>query len=177
MSTIYVLTGPSFSGKSTIASMLGYPRNVTSTTRQPRPGEIHGVHYHFLNRDDFLQGVGEGAFIEHASYDGNLYGTSSSSVADSLKQGNVVLNVMEMEGTLKLKSLFPNEVTTIFLSADLETLISRSKEREADMKEKRSRIQTLKDELAQAYHCDFSIKNEDLEKTLKTIRWIIEERM
>lgn len=177
MSNIYVLTGPSFSGKSTVASQLGYPKMLTSTTRVPRNGEVHGVHYSFLSRGQFETGIKNEDFIEHAVYWGNYYGTSVESVQTALETGEIILNVMEMEGTMKLKSLYPNQVTTIFLSADLETLLERANNREDAPEVIQSRIESLQQEISQAYLCDISIKNEDIEKTLKIIRWLIDERI
>ncbi|KAJ3564104.1 hypothetical protein NP233_g8519 [Leucocoprinus birnbaumii] len=88
-----VLSGPSGVGKSTLLARLfaKYPDSfgfsVSHTTRPPRPGEVDGTHYHFVSHDDFKGLIADGAFIEHAEFSGNFYGTSFATVRGIQAQG------------------------------------------------------------------------------------------
>lgn len=70
---------------------------VSHTTREPRPGEIHGESYHYISRDEFARLIGADAFIEHAEFNGNLYGTSKQTVVDQAAKGSIVVLDIEME--------------------------------------------------------------------------------
>lgn len=76
---------------------------VSHTTRKPRAGEIDGVSYHFVSEDTFQSLIGQGAFIEYAEFNGNLYGTSKQTVIDQKSRGSIVLLDIEMEGVKQLK--------------------------------------------------------------------------
>ena len=97
---LLVLAGPAGSGKTTLCERMvaetpGFSRVVTTTTREPRPGEVNGVHYHFFSADEFDRRVAEGAFLEWAwVHRKNRYGTLASSVLDPLSGGgNLIINV------------------------------------------------------------------------------------
>lgn len=76
---------------------------VSHTTRKPRPGEVEGTSYYYVSRDKFESLITEGSFIEHAEFNGNLYGTSKQTVIDQTAKGSVVLLDIEMEGVKQLK--------------------------------------------------------------------------
>lgn len=84
-----VLVGPSGAGKSTLVKYLqgkaadSFAFSVSSTTRKPRDGEVNGVHYHFVSKDDFLADVAAGMFLEHQEVHGNFYGTHRKQVEDA----------------------------------------------------------------------------------------------
>lgn len=98
-----VISGPSGAGKSTLLKRLlaKYPDrfgfSVSHTTRAPRAGEQHGREYHFTDRDEFIQLVEDGRFVEHAQFGSNLYGTSVKAVKDVAEQGRVCILDIEME--------------------------------------------------------------------------------
>jgi guanylate kinase len=177
MARIYVITGPSFVGKTTVAELLGLPKNTTSTSRVIRPGEIDGVHYYFKSRPQFEAMIEAGELVEHTTYNGHYYGTSVEAVQKALAGDTVLVNVMEIEGTLRLKELFPDQVTTIFLSADYVTLCERAEQRDDLPEVIEERKMQLKEELLQAHLCDYVIKNVELDKTIKTVSWLIAEGM
>ncbi|ERT02428.1 guanylate kinase [Sporothrix schenckii 1099-18] len=90
-----VLSGPSGVGKSTLCKRLlaahpgVFAMAVSHTTREPRPGEVHGVSYYYISQDEFARLIGADAFIEHAEFNGNLYGTSKQTVVDQAAKGDV----------------------------------------------------------------------------------------
>ena len=104
-----VLCGPSGSGKSTLVTKLTaeFPDNfgfsVSHTTRTPRAGEEQGVHYHFTERATMEQLVGQGAFLEHAVFGGNMYGTSRAAVARVAGEGKICVLDIDTQGVRQLK--------------------------------------------------------------------------
>ena len=104
---LLVLSGPSGVGKTSVAEGLladaRFGRAITATTRSPRSGERHGRDYLFLSRDDFLEGVAAGRFLEHAEVHGNLYGTPRESVDRVRAEGRVCLLVIDVQGAAILR--------------------------------------------------------------------------
>ncbi|XP_076822390.1 guanylate kinase-like isoform X2 [Clavelina lepadiformis] len=105
-----VFSGPSGSGKSTLLNLLfkDFPNSfgfsVSHTTRQPRPGEVNGKHYHFTTVDQMETEIKEGKFIEYARFSGNLYGTSKMAVQDVLDSKRVCLLDIDEQGVKSLKA-------------------------------------------------------------------------
>ena len=127
---LIVLSGPSGSGKGTIIKSLLSSRkdtvlSISVTTRQPRPGEVDGVHYFFRTRDEFEEMIASDTLLEYAEYNGNYYGTPKKAVTDMLEQGRDVILKIEVEGAMNIKRLYPDSVTVFILPPDYETLRSR----------------------------------------------------
>ncbi len=109
---LVVVSGFSGAGKGTIMKRLlekydGYALSVSATTRDPRPGEKDGRDYFFLNKETFEEKIDAGAFIEHANYCGNYYGTPRDYVEKNLNEGYDVLLEIEIQGALKIKEQYP----------------------------------------------------------------------
>ncbi|MEO7125156.1 MAG: guanylate kinase [Nakamurella sp.] len=105
---LFVVSGPSGVGKSTVLAKLrkvhpGLWFSVSSTTRSPRPGDVDGVSYHFVDRDTFEQMVAHGEFLEHAVYAGNGYGTPRAAVVERLTAGVDVLLEIEVQGARQVR--------------------------------------------------------------------------
>ena len=99
----FIIAGPSGVGKGTIIQALFAQQknlyfSVSATTRAPRPGEVDGVHYHFLTREQFLRWIEEDAFLEHAEYIGNFYGTPKRYVDEAMDRGEDVILDIEVQG-------------------------------------------------------------------------------
>lgn len=120
---LILLMAPTGSGKGSLVQYVKeqYPTihfAVSCTTRAPRPGEIEGVSYYFLSRNDFEKKVAAGDFLEWAEYGGNLYGTLKSEVIERLSAGEVVLNEIELQGIEQLIQLVPvAHRTVIYIEA------------------------------------------------------------
>ena len=103
-----VLVGPSGAGKSTIVKYLQskapdcFAFSVSSTTRKPREGEVNGVHYHFVTKEDFLADVEEGNFLEHQEVHGNFYGTHKNQVEEAQNQGMICILDIDVKGALEV---------------------------------------------------------------------------
>ncbi|CAO3612772.1 unnamed protein product [Cunninghamella blakesleeana] len=108
-SKIFVISGPSGSGKSTLLKRLfaEYPTtfgfSVSHTTRGPRPGEVDGKDYHFVEKSVMESEVAEGKFIESATFSGNMYGTSIKAVQDVVDSGKVCILDIDMQGVKSVK--------------------------------------------------------------------------
>lgn len=117
---IFILSGPSGSGKGTVlkSAMKNHPDmflSVSATTRPPRTGEVDGVHYHFISDDAFLQMVERDELLEHAGYAGNFYGTPRIPVDEALAQGRDVMLEIDVQGAQQIYAKRPDAVR-IFLA-------------------------------------------------------------
>ena len=106
---LIVISGPSGAGKGTICKALlekhkDIHLSVSATTREPRQGEVHGVNYYFLNKDEFLKKVEEDDFLEWAEVYGNCYGTPKSNVQELLDSGKDVILEIDIQGALRRNS-------------------------------------------------------------------------
>jgi guanylate kinase len=119
---LFVVSGPSGAGKDTLVDALRemLPRlrySVSATTREPRPGEVHGEHYFFLSREEFERRSRARGFLEWREYNDNLYGTPRDFVEDTLTEGYDLIMKPEVNGALAIKRAFPDAVL-IFLAPD-----------------------------------------------------------
>lgn len=120
-------------GKSTVLAALRAARpdlwfSVSATTRRPRPGDVDGVHYHFVDRAAFQRMVAGGEFLEHASYAGNGYGTPRTPVAERLAAGIDVLLEIEVQGARQVRlapDLGPDAVLIFIAPPSREELVRR----------------------------------------------------
>jgi guanylate kinase len=179
---VVVLTAPSGAGKTTIAknllAELPWLRfSVSATTRPPRPEEVHGKDYYFLNKTTFDAYVKKGSFLEWEEfYNGRRYGTLRSSVEEQLKKGYFILFDVEVKGAVNLKNVFGDDCLSIFIKPpDMQTLknrlLSRGTEDEASLL---TRLQRAEMELQQAHTFDKVVVNDDYETAYKQVRDLIE---
>ena len=127
---LIVISGPSGAGKGTICKALLEKRqdievSVSATTRNPRDGEIDGVNYHFLKKEDFLKKLEQGDFLEYAQVYGNFYGTPKSNVEEVLESGKNVILEIDIQGALKVKEKATEGVFIFILPPSMEELKQR----------------------------------------------------
>ncbi len=106
----FIISGPSGVGKSTVLSALLEKRpnlyfSVSATTRDPRPGELDGIHYHFMDAESFRKWIAMDQFLEYAEYVGNFYGTPKRFVDEAMNQGKDVILDIEVQGAAKVRSI------------------------------------------------------------------------
>jgi guanylate kinase len=153
LGNVFVITGPSGVGKGTLIRtlLLRVPElglAVSATTRRPRPGETHGVDYHFLSEDEFERRVREGEFVEHARYSGRRYGTLRSELEQRLAGGHPVVLEIEVQGARQIREAVPEAVQIFIAPPSEEALRARLVGRGTDDPEQVSaRLDTAREEL------------------------------
>jgi len=166
-----VLAGPTAVGKGTVSADLRarYPHiwlSVSATTRDPRPGEIDGVHYQFLGPDAFAEAVAAGQFLEWAVVHGrNSYGTLRAPVEEKLAAGEPVVLEIDLQGARQVRAAMP-EARFVFLAPpSWDELVRRLVGRGTEGPEERERrLATAKVELAAAAEFDHVIVNDDVQR-------------
>ena len=147
-SVILIISGPAGSGKTTLCNQLlaefsgRIRRIVTTTTRNPRPGEIEGVDYHFLSREAFQTGINNGEFIEWAEVHGRFYGSRKTHVLGLIKEGaDLLLNIdvqgaRAFRGDSSINEVLPGRIHTVFIKPQsLAQLQQRLEKRGSDKAE------------------------------------------
>ena len=137
---------------------------VSATTRPRREGEVEGVDYHFLGRDDFERRVAAGEFLEHVTYAGNLYGTLASEVDRRLAQGRSVILEIELIGARAVRRRLPDAVAVFIAPPSMEELARRLRDRGTEDEEDIARrLAAGETELAAMAEFDRVIVNQDRE--------------
>jgi len=187
---LIVISAPSGGGKTTLCDQLlaSHPdvtRVVTCTTRQPRTGELPGVHYHFLSRAAFLNKIVGGEFLEHASVYENLYGTLKADVLAKLESGRHVLLNIDVQGAEAIRKTalanpaFAARLVTVFLTppslADLEQRLVR---RQADSAEGRAlRLKQAAAEVSEWHRFDYLIVSTTIAEDLRRMEVVLEAEL
>ncbi|KAJ5636603.1 guanylate kinase [Penicillium longicatenatum] len=170
-SRIIVISGPS--GKLFDAHPDTFAFTVSHTTRAPRPCEIEGTNYFFVNSSKFADLVSQGAFVEHAKFGGNQYGTSQQTISDQIAKGRVVVLDIEMDGVKQMKANPSIDARYIFISPpNFEALAKRLRGRGTEKDEAiQKRLAQAKAELdyAQTGAHDKIIVNDDLQVACKEL--------
>ena len=168
---IVVLVGPSGSGKTAVAE--NFEKLTTCTTRDPREGEINGIHYNFFTHEKFVEMLHENCFVEYSEYAGNLYGTRFEELDKALTANKEVVIVMDVNGAKAIKERYPNNSISIFLDRNKYDLIMAILERKISNEEKTKRIIQLDEDDKAREHCDYVVKNEILTDTINNVRKIM----
>ena len=177
--TLFVVTGPSGTGKGTVLHQVledleDVVMSVSATTRQPRAGEVHGVHYYFLTREEFEAGIAEGNFLEHAQYVENFYGTLARPVEENLALGRDVILEIEVKGALQVQQKRPDAVLIFIAPPSFEELERRLVGRGTESLEKiQKRLTTAKEEMEQMDRFDYVVVNDEVHKAAKELEQIV----
>jgi guanylate kinase len=177
-----VLSAPSGGGKTTIARSLvsreeDFAFSVSATTRSRRGGEVHGVDYWFLSREEFVRRVERGEFAEWAEVHGDLYGTPLSSLAAAGRGGRHVILDIDVQGARQIREAVPQALLLFILPPSVDILLSRLKARGTEEGPAiRRRLSTARDELEAAEAFDFFVVNDDLERAIGEVRTIARTR-
>ena len=176
--SMLVISGPSGAGKSTICKrLLTDPRvefSVSATTRKPRPGEVDGRDYQFLQPQDFRRMIAEGAFLEHAEVYGNLYGTLREPVRAALAKGNVYLLEIDVQGANQLRALGEPGLYVFIAPPDFEELRKRLVARGTEAPEVlERRLHKAEDEWRERVNYDHIVVNDDLDRAVAEVRRLV----
>ena len=161
-----MVSGPAGSGKGTVNGMLlesdEYVYSVSATTRAPRPGEVDGVNYHYLTREEFEARIARGELLEYTEYCGNYYGTLLSETEAVLQSGKNLVLEIEVVGALNVKRRYPDAVAIMMLPPSFAVQEARLRGRGTETEEKiLARLEQTKWEVSQLEHYDYVIYNHD----------------
>lgn len=178
---VLIISGPAGSGKTTLCDRMEAEFNqirrlVTTTSRDPRPGEKNGIDYHFLSEEDFKKGIEDGAFIEWALVHGRYYGSRKTHLTEALDSGHHLLFNVDVQGARALRetlqTFLPPEarLASIFIQPrSINQIRERLQLRQTDSSDEiERRITTARDEMKEASNFDFQIlsgsKSDDFQK-------------
>lgn len=161
-----VVSGPAGSGKGTVNAMLlereDFAFSVSATTRAPRPGEVDGVNYHYITREDFLSRIDSGDMLEYTEYCGNFYGTPLKEAEEVLRSGKNLILEIEVEGARNVKAKYPDAVLVLLLPPSYSIQEARLRGRGTETEEKiLERLARAKEEVALADCYDYVVYNYD----------------
>nr|WP_227711816.1 guanylate kinase [Sneathiella sp. P13V-1] len=175
-----VLSSPSGAGKSTISRALlenddRLSMSVSATTRKPRPGEVDGKDYFFMEPVDFNLLVNKGQLLEHAKVFDNYYGTPSKPVEDALSEGKDILFDIDWQGTQQLAQKAGDDLVSIFiLPPSTKSLETRLKTRAQDSDEVVARrMSKASEEISHWAEYDYVVVNDDLERCIGEVKAIL----
>jgi len=173
---ILILSGPSGAGKSSLIKKIedeigAYYFSISTTTRPMRKGEIDGVHYHFVSKEQFEKDIEDENFLEYAIVHGNYYGTSIKPVKKALKEGKLVLFDIDVQGHDAVQKRLADISTSVFITTPtLKELEQRLVARGTDQQEIiDKRIEMAKREVQRICEYDYLIINDDLDTAAKVL--------
>lgn len=177
---LVVISGPSGVGKGTVRKALfempkhNLTYSVSMTTRKMRPGEVDGVDYYFVSKDEFEKKIEEGKLLEYAEFVGNYYGTPLDKVNEQLDNGNEVVLEIEVEGAQQVKQKMPDCVSIFIVPPGKEALYDRLRARGTESEEIiEQRIQKANREFKKAYLYDYIVVNDEVSNAADRIMAII----
>lgn len=177
--TLFIITAASGTGKTSLVKQLIATTNdlavsVSHTTRQPRVGEIHGEHYYFVARDEFVKLIHQSAFLEYAEVFDNFYGTTQASVEHLLAHGTDVILEIDWQGALQVKKILPQAVMIFILPPDRQALRQRLSGRGQDSEAViEKRLAGAVTEMQQYLQFDYVVINDVFEIALMELKAII----
>lgn len=175
---LLVISGPSGAGKGTICKALleksEFWLSVSSTTRNPRAGEVHGENYYFISKEDFKNRIDKGDFLEYAEVYGNYYGTPRSSVIEMLESGKNVILEIDIQGASKVKEAFPEGIFIFILPPSMEELKQRIIKRGSETPESlMTRFKSAYKEINYVSKYSYAVVNDTVNSAVEKIESIV----
>ena len=176
---LYVVSGSSGVGKGTVlkgflAKNPHFMLSISCTTRAPRCGEVDGVNYFFLTKEDFQQCIDNNKFLEWAEFAGNRYGTKRKFINQCLQEGKDIILEIDTQGALQVKKQMPEAVLIFICPPSYKTLEERLRGRQTEDEETiQKRLQAVREELKRAESFDYKVVNDNLEQAISDLEKVI----
>ncbi len=176
---LYIISAPSGAGKTSlvkqlVADLKDLSVSISHTTRQMRPGEMHGQDYYFVSAADFQAMQEKQAFLEHAQVFDNFYGTAQQTVEENLKQGLDVILEIDWQGAEQIKKLLPDSLSIFILPPSTEVLLQRLRNRGQD--DEQTIARRMRDAVTEISHhdeFDYLVVNDVFAEALTELKSII----
>ena len=176
---LIVVSGASGTGKGTVCKKIlnDLPEvaySISATTRAPRPGEVDGKEYYFLDVDEFKSWIADGKFLEYAEVYGNFYGTPLNKIEERLNRGEDILLEIDVQGALNVKKKCPEGIYIFLLPPSLEELKRRIEGRGTETPESLSRrLKNAVAEIKIGTEYDYVVVNDTIDNAVAQIKSII----
>ena len=176
---LFIITAASGAGKTSLVSELlakdsQVKLSISHTTRQPRPSEQNGVHYHFVNDAQFMAILNVGGFLESADVHGAKYGTAQSAVDAALQAGNDVILEIDWQGAAQVRNIYPQSISIFILPPSVEALAERLNNRGQDSSDViAKRLAAARAEMSHVVEFDYVTINDNFEVALQDLLAII----
>ncbi|MGV8074589.1 MAG: guanylate kinase [Syntrophobacteraceae bacterium] len=176
---LFIISAPSGVGKTTLirAVLPQWPElrfSISNTTRLPRSGEVSGKDYHFITKQEFIEGIQAGRFLEWAEVHGEYYGTDGNQIAEWLAAGKDILLDIDVQGALQVRCAHPRAHTIFILPPSLDALLKRLKSRGTESEDQLARrFEAARREMQEAAWYDFMIINDVLEDAVADLDAIL----
>lgn len=179
---IFVISAPSGAGKSSLIKELckldkRFKLSISHTTRKIRSGEIDGVDYYFISKDDFDKMLNNKEFIEYANVYGNYYGTNIHTINQFIANGDDIILEIDYQGAEQIKNVFNQAILIYIMPPNLEELENRLRSRNTDSEEViLKRLQLAENDMSHAHKFDHIVINDKFEDALTQLYSIITAR-
>jgi guanylate kinase len=163
---LFIVSAPSGAGKSSLVKALlerdpAIRLSISYTTRAPRPGEVDGVHYHFVSHEAFQERLGRGEFLESAEVYGNYYGTSQPWIEAERAAGRDILLEIDWQGAAQVRRLVPDAISVFILPPSIEELRRRLQGRNTDGEEVIARrMAAAREDISHCLAFDYLVVND-----------------
>lgn len=177
--TLFILSAASGTGKTSLVKALlencpNLKVSISNTTRAKRAGELDGVHYHFTAKEQFVDMISQGAFLEHAEVFGNYYGTAREMVEDTLKQDIDVILEIDWQGAQQVRHSYPNAVSVFIMPPSRAALRQRLENRGQDSAEIiNQRLNGAITDMSHFVEFDYVVINDDFDTALEELMAVV----
>ncbi len=180
--TLFIISAPSGAGKTSLVRKLlaRLPQlqlSISYTTRAPRPGEINGEHYHFVNQATFERMIAADEFVEYARVFHHAYGTAEATLRSTLAAGIDLILEIDWQGAQQVRARFPDAISVFILPPSLQALEQRLRSRAQDSDEVIAhRMTAAYTELSHYHEYDYLVVNDQFENALTDLMCLIQAR-